>query len=265
MHAYKLTQFDRVLVLDADALVLRNLDALFEASVQRGTSLMFTADDGMNNPGSAAPPVQGGFLLVAPSPATYRQLVETVRQGDFRPGSGWAGSRIGWCWGGRTIQGLLAYHYRRVAPPAASVQLDACRYNRMHAVQFNCSAVPLAETFTAHFTLCQKPWAPGCSRHTGLHPTCRAMHRAWWRVRAALECSRGLTPTRPCGHAAPYAPLVPRLLREGMWVAGGSVGARSFWSSRFWLPGSRGARGTGLHGAPAASGPPGCVDAARTE
>ena len=109
--------------------MLNNLDRMFEVSVRHGHSLSYTVDAAMDNPGSAAPPVQGGFLLVAPSLAVYSQLVETVKEGDFRPGTGWAGSHIGWCWGGRTIQGLLAYHYNRVAPPHASRRLAWLRSN----------------------------------------------------------------------------------------------------------------------------------------
>jgi hypothetical protein len=49
---------------------------------------MYTDDYGMNNPGSAVPPVQGGFLLVAPSLVVYDALVDVVHKGDFRPGVG---------------------------------------------------------------------------------------------------------------------------------------------------------------------------------
>ena len=52
-----------------------------------------------------------------------------VWQGDFREdGSAWAGSKIGWCWGGRTIQGLMAYYYNRRAEANASIELDPCRF-----------------------------------------------------------------------------------------------------------------------------------------
>ena len=37
--------------------------------------------------------------------AKYEELIGTVRKGDFRPGTGWGGTKIGWCWGGQTVQG----------------------------------------------------------------------------------------------------------------------------------------------------------------
>jgi len=178
-----------VLLLDTDTIVLRSIDHVFERSAREGASLVYTSDYAMSGPPShvGAPPVQGGFLLIAPDADVYRELVGPresisrssdpcvcaacparahrddwppasrwqvgiVRQGDFREdGTAWArhltrtvtpphrtchtrcvgpartpwvacwwqaGSRIGWCWGGRTIQGLLAYYYNRRATRA---------------------------------------------------------------------------------------------------------------------------------------------------
>ena len=110
LRAWQLTEYDRVIALDMDAVLVRNIDHLFEQASPEG-SIMFTYDHAMNNPKSAfKPPVQGGFLLIKPAEHVYQELVQIVREGDFRPGTGWAGSRIGWCWGGQTIQGLISYY-----------------------------------------------------------------------------------------------------------------------------------------------------------
>lgn len=44
-------------------------------------------------------------------------------QGNWKMGQGWEGSKIGFFYGGATIQGLLAYFYHVVAPEAG-VALD---------------------------------------------------------------------------------------------------------------------------------------------
>jgi hypothetical protein len=52
-------------------------------------------------------------------------------EGDFRSGSAWGGSGIGWCWGGKTIQGVVPYYYHRVTEKGRAIMLDRCYYNTM--------------------------------------------------------------------------------------------------------------------------------------
>ncbi len=40
-------------------------------------------------------------------------------------------SKIGWFWGGMTVQGVLPYYYNKVAPPGGSQIVDRCYYNTM--------------------------------------------------------------------------------------------------------------------------------------
>ncbi len=76
-------------------------------------------------------PVQGGFLVVRPSERDFSNLIETAMTTEFAKGSGWNRSRIGWCWGGMTVQGLLPYYYNRVTAPNRTQVLDRCVYNTM--------------------------------------------------------------------------------------------------------------------------------------
>ncbi len=41
---------------------------------------------------------------------------------------GWAS---GWFWGGKTVQGLLAYYYNNYTAPGRSLRVDRCTYNTM--------------------------------------------------------------------------------------------------------------------------------------
>ena len=124
LSAWELTEYDRVLHLDTDSHITQNIDELFENPEWTGYPFLFTYDRNMDSPISAAPPVQGGFFVVQPSFHTYEQLWRTVRKGDFRDSTGWGGSNVGWCYGGQTVQGLLAYHFKVVAKPEASFEVD---------------------------------------------------------------------------------------------------------------------------------------------
>ncbi len=193
IRAYQLVQYDRVLVMDMDAIFLKNIDHLFE-SVSIGKHLLYTEDEAMDNPGSKAAPVQGGFLLMTPSHKVYNELVEILREGDFRPGSAWGGTDIGWCWGGATVQGILAYYFNIIAPKDASVVLDLCTYNAMVGTK-PCMKTPFSDIYSVHFTLCQKPWE--C--HKGdFRPLCAEFHTAWWSIRADFEKTHGFPVTPRC-------------------------------------------------------------------
>ena len=239
LRAYQLVEYDRVLVLDMDSIVLHSLEDLFMRSVNEGRSLMYTEDPSLSGPGAAAHPVNGGFLLITPSVKVYDELVEIVREGDFREGSGWGGANIGWVWGGRTVQGLLAYYYNRVAPPNASVKLDICRYNAMHEKHkggADCTAVPFDEVQTAHFTDCQKPWT--CiRRHNHL---CPAMTTAWWKVHASLGAINGLPYSPPCeGSYKSFPHSLVAWNRNAIQPVSHSAYMETLRLMRFWKPDSK--------------------------
>ncbi|GBG33220.1 Galactinol synthase 1 [Hondaea fermentalgiana] len=197
LRAFQLTAYDRVVLLDMDTLIVQSLDHLFDFPEE----MLFTYDHAMDSGHSAAPPVQGGFMVLRPSVKTFERLVDIVREGDFRPGSGWAGQNIGWCWGGQTIQGLISYYYNRVDPDNKRV-LDYCRYNAMVSTK-NCEETPISEVISIHFTVCQKPWE--CRKLE--KPLCNEMHAEWWKVRRNFEQAHGLPVSPPCKRRSDYRPL----------------------------------------------------------
>ena len=249
LRAYQLIEYDRVLVLDTDAVLLQSIEHLFTRSMRANLSLVYTNDHSLDNPGSAAPPVQGGFLLVAPSRRVYTDMLAIIRKGDFRPGTGWGGQKIGWCWGGRTVQGLLPYYYHRVAPPNASLAIDNCRYNGMANEPRNCSSVAFSSVYTAHFTLCQKPWV--CRQHT--LRLCRRMHHAWWAARASLLAAHDreeVPAARECERGAGSYPPLPNFFsawpRPKRWAEQQATARRGRGAPAAVLP--RGRAGAGAAG-----------------
>jgi hypothetical protein len=51
-------------------------------------------------------PAQGGFLVLKPSVNDYENLINILMTKEFKRGKGWDSSRIGWFWGGMTVQGI---------------------------------------------------------------------------------------------------------------------------------------------------------------
>jgi len=188
LYAWTLNEFDRVFVMDMDTMWMQNLDALMERELEHG-QMFFSFDHAMASSGSSVPSLQGGFLLLRPSMRAFERMVAIVKEGDFRPGKGWAGTGIGWSWGGQTMRGLVAY-YATIVEPNSAVVLNSCEYDSS-ATTHECLTSSLSRPSnvkTIHFTGCQKPWE--CRK--GADVVCAGFLRAWWMVRADLERKLGL-------------------------------------------------------------------------
>lgn len=66
-----------------------------------------------------------------PSEQVYTDLIHIVMNTEFAKGGAWNRSKIGWFWGGMTVQGVLPYYYNRIAQPGRSQIVDRCYYNTM--------------------------------------------------------------------------------------------------------------------------------------
>eukprot|EP00611_Tribonema_gayanum_P001806 TRINITY_DN1131_c0_g2_i1.p2 TRINITY_DN1131_c0_g2~~TRINITY_DN1131_c0_g2_i1.p2 ORF type:complete len:346 (-),score=88.04 TRINITY_DN1131_c0_g2_i1:484-1521(-) len=185
LWAFTLTEYHRVIHVDIDAMVLQPLDEW----IAKDVDLVYTEDAPMAS-NKHNMPVQGGFLLLRPSLEIFQTLVEIVRKGDFT-GDGWNKSGIGWFWGGDTIQGLLAYYYRAVKPERAFIA-DPCVVNNM--LIDDCRTRDPLETYSYHFTLCQKPW-----KCLGEPPDyCRYAWKKWFEIRDAAIAGLQLEPMEAC-------------------------------------------------------------------
>lgn len=200
LWAYTLTDYDRVLHLDMDSIIFRNLDDLFDIDKE----FLFTGDYNMKG-GSPVPPAQGGFLVIRPSMDTFHEFQAIIRKGDH--GSrGWGGSRIGNFWGGQTIQGIMPYFYHVIHPDRGQ-EMNRCQYNNMVDNPYfpntkrcingaltceDCRASDPDQVYSAHFTICQKPWT--CTEH--LNPrnkvVCEAFHLKWFALRDEFEKLLGI-------------------------------------------------------------------------
>lgn len=110
-YGLTLEEYDRVLVLDADTMILDPMDELMELEDR---DFVGTYDWGLDSSGGRKLPVQGGFLLFKPNATDFHEILEITREGDFT-GAGWKGSGFGYCYGGVGPTGLLSYLYHKDA------------------------------------------------------------------------------------------------------------------------------------------------------
>jgi hypothetical protein len=200
LWAYTLTEYHRVVHLDMDSIIFRNMDELYRIDKE----LLFTGDYNMKA-GSPVAPAQGGFLVVRPSLARFEEYQRIIRKGDHG-NRGWGGSKIGNFWGGQTIQGIVPYFYH-VLHPGDALELNRCVYNCMvdnpyHKNTLTCLdgqetcedcrlQVP-EKVASAHFTICQKPWTCTDFVNPKNMVLCEALHKQWFQLRDELEVDEGL-------------------------------------------------------------------------
>ena len=203
LWAYTLTEYHRVMHLDMDSIIFRNLDSLFNIDKE----LLYTGDYNMKA-GSPVAPAQGGFLVIRPSLERFEEYRAIIRKGDHRSGSGWGGTHIGNFWGGQTIQGIVPYFYHSIHPGDA-MEMNRCQYNNMVDNPYHkntlrcingeetcedCRASNPDEVYSAHFTICQKPWT--CTAHDNPRNkvVCLAFHKKWFQLRDEMEKELGIDP-----------------------------------------------------------------------
>jgi len=225
LFAISMTEYDRVVFLDSDLLLLGSIeDLLFDSQPLVATydhELDFWPD--FSRRISAIPLVNSGFWVVTPNRTDFERAAALAAEGDFREGRGWRGSGVGWGFGGAGSQGLLAYHYNleslragelmekrpdlpgnmTVAPPRSRMRiLDRSAYNVISTVDLqaalraNTTSVSRIRVF--HFTgICPKPWdcPPPASPETEL---CGAMRERWWERRAGAAAAFEVSATRGC-------------------------------------------------------------------
>jgi hypothetical protein len=154
----------------------------------------YTRDVTSSKPWEQVRAVQGGFVVARPNPSHLDLYRQFIMEANFTPGrgptSGWGGMGYGGFQGAMAYQGVLAFFYDQIYPGHA-VELDVCRWNQVVADVIwrgpdgedkvgqcrqypqdgnfeantpengrceDCRILPIAETRSAHYTACNKPW-----------------------------------------------------------------------------------------------------------
>jgi len=206
LYGSKLTEYQKVIVSDADVLFLDNIDEVLNKDVP----MQATYDHGMDTATSRIPPVQGGFAVITPNEKDFNEMVETAKEGDFS-GAGWKKSGVGFAWGGVGPQGLWAYHYNKEAlnagykmdkktdlaadkssqsPLSRIEHLDRSKYNVLITPELlkaqKEGKVAIKDIKVVHFAgNCLKPW--DCAEVKS--DVCDAMTQRWWAERRELAAT----------------------------------------------------------------------------
>jgi len=105
--AFNLTEYDRVLFMDGDMVVNRNLDEVFLSTPppRAGGNTWIAASDGPYSP------LNSGLVLIAPSSKDYDSLLKMVYEGNYAEPGGWEGVG-GVHHGSSHTQGILPYYFQ---------------------------------------------------------------------------------------------------------------------------------------------------------
>lgn len=162
----------------------KNMDDLLDLE----KDLVYTKDVGMGGGENAL--VQGGFILAKPNRTVFNDILDIFKRGNF-DGGGWEKSRVGYAWGGATVQGLVAYYFYKVADPSRSYNANMCIWNNMGDKSCANNATDIRNS---HFTVCQKPWT--C--HKARTPACIISTDRWWEMYRHVEQLKGQVPKGRC-------------------------------------------------------------------
>ena len=225
-EAFRLTQYAAVVLVDMDVLVLKPLDDILDLllfnrlppeesrqlmwphqqkEIPDDVWLLYVNDYAMVWPETPIKPTQGGFTVFKPNQTIYDDVAAIVREGNFDQDNGW-GNRTGLFWGSTTFQGLIPYYFQ-IVHPGHAVELHWCHHNNMNSPNGinkdntcysgqsleaceDCTSTKLDGVYSAHFTVCGKPWECWNLDDTD-YRLCNEMHRAWFRARSEMERSWG--------------------------------------------------------------------------
>lgn len=223
LYAYTFTEYDVVIHLDVDVVVLQPLNPLIDAVMHEGgttklrtipksyriprkVDLLYTREYNTHNKRDPTNRlkngVQGAFFVLQPNMTRYEDLLHVLKTTPFDMlEKGWNRSGFGGYWGSAQIQGLFSYYY--YLHPETIVELDHCRYNTLGTdLRYledsnqtcrtgemeceDCSTTPLEEIYLGHLSSCLKPWwcQHAIWRKT---PVCRALTQQWFEFRRSVQ------------------------------------------------------------------------------
>merc|ERR1712129_33047 len=143
---------------------------------------------------------------MGPDKRHYDAMYAIIKEGDFRDNTAWRGSGIGWCYGGRTIQGIVPfYYYDVIGKGVADVEVDRGLFNNMVEIE-KCRKYKYSQVISNHFTWCQKPWY--CRYQTN-RPLCIEFNKKWWKTSHRVEQMLGIESREECPNVGGKKTYVP--------------------------------------------------------
>jgi hypothetical protein len=180
------TEYDAVLLVDADFVFMKPFDSVFKTP----HSLSVSGADVIVR-GERMVSVNGGLFVYRPkmsaSKKHYDFLVELIRSGNFTKSGGWNGYRRSSVYGGRTIQGIMPYYIARELNFTGYGFLESCMHN-MYTVMCRKRHEVHDIVMNQFAGMCMKPW--GCDFK--YDSACEYLSRRWWSLYAELFTANSL-------------------------------------------------------------------------
>ena len=150
------------------------------------------------------------MLIIKPNTKVFDNLLNIIREGDYRFFVGWGGKGYANFEGSMQSRGLLTYYYDYLYP-SNNLELDRCIYHNTADIPYvkhksnmicreninitydncmDCRKLSLSNIKVFHYGACSDPWK--CFMHTdtlGKLKLCRKMHHYWYRLRNEVENS----------------------------------------------------------------------------
>jgi hypothetical protein len=226
LHAYEMEDYDAVVMVDFDTLVLGSIDEALDLIVDNkddGTSdgasssvdAVFSWEHVplIKHPEAKASVINMSFFVLRPSKKVYNLLLATIKKAPFSATRGWGSTGRGPFPGWMTTQGFLTYFYDEVrngakvemnrcffgntAEPSSSILITNggnvdCNSSPKASNQCNdCSKSAMDEVRVADLSYCHAPWVCGgdttSSADNLMSGLCRKFTNKWFAGRLQME------------------------------------------------------------------------------
>jgi hypothetical protein len=225
LHAYQLEEYDAVVMVDFDTLVLGNVDEELDLIVDDKNDVASGGSSSvdavfswehvplMKHPEAKASVINLSFFVLRPSKEVYKLLVATLKKAPFSAKKGWGSTGRGPFPGWMTTQGFLTYFYDEVRN-GAKVEMNQCSFGNTaepsssmlitnggpvdcdsspdSSNQCNdCSKSTLDEVRVADLSYCLAPWECGGETASAadnlMSGLCRQYSKKWFGGRLQME------------------------------------------------------------------------------
>ena len=219
LHAYQLEEYDAVVMVDFDTLVLGSVDEALDLIVgdknggasgsSSSVSAVFSWEHVplMSHPEAKASVINLSFFVLRPSKDMYELLVATLKKAPFSATRGWGSTGRGAFPGWMTTQGFLTYFYDEVRN-GAKVEMNQCAFGNTaepspsklitNGGTVDCDSSPDAsnqcndcskttpdEVRVADLSYCLAPWE--CGGDNLMSGLCRQYNKKWFGGRLQME------------------------------------------------------------------------------
>jgi hypothetical protein len=193
LEAFRLFNYDAIILLDTDTIVLKHKAFQNDINKLKSYSILFSFDrqggklieiPNTDNSSKIYSCANGGFFIAKPSLLIYNYFVDLLLEGKWN--KGWNNTIVGDCWGGESFTGILSYyifaHYNETK------EVDNCRVNGLDKLNNEnneiCELIDPTTIEMFHFESKRKPWL--CLPFEEMTRNTFVVVKLWWKYRSEI-------------------------------------------------------------------------------